>query len=636
MPHLLKLMDNPKRIVGELGLISLAVLVRWGIDQAVRGGAEISWWETMVLLAAGTALVQAVLYLWASPALESPWELWSGRAWCLLALAGWAGWPFSAHAVAMPVLAWALAAALFLAVHHQMGVWCQSRPAVLAGWRRVCCGLFLAWSLMASTAFLYTRRPEAGSVDLFYYLCTARDMIRDPQSTPIQAYGYFPGVYAFWRSVLQVTGEDPARIQGAIVALLVANAMLLCAVVRRGPGGWGWGVLASLWYLASATRYDGLAGVTEPLATLPFLLALLLWGGRPWRWPGAILKAVAMGALLGLAVYCKQQAGLLCLGALALAGSWLAEGRRWRDAMVLLLVPAAALGALAAGIAAEGKGWVPLQRGLWKVQAYAPQGSWLGNLYVQARADESLAAAGLVLVVATAWHWYQVLRQRPGTVPSWLAITTWLAVSALASLLQFRLRPYGHYMLLGLPCVVGGVVLWLEHVAWPAVRDRHLVAGLLMSLLALPLLGTHAYHHTLTVWPIRQPPRTPTSIPWFRQPQVQQDMERLRRYIRRGDTILVLPPRYNAVYFLLGVRTARQDGYSFHMPDLQALPWEELSAVVLVTGSVDREDRPVWNGRAVQGIREMLGRRGFRKQEAALGGMELWIRASEQSRSPPQ
>ena len=113
-----------------------------------------------------------------------------------------------------------------------------------------------------------------------------------------------------------------------------------------------------------------------------------------------------MGIFLGLSVYMKQQAGLLTLGAAALFLGRLASDRSARHGWPhLVVIPLVALAALSLGLLAEGRGWVPWQRGLQWAAGYGREGSLLLNLYTQVRGDESAALAAGLSVLAWCGLW---------------------------------------------------------------------------------------------------------------------------------------------------------------------------------------------------------------------------------------
>jgi hypothetical protein len=312
----------------------------------------------------------------------------------------------------------------------------------------------IAVATVATVQYLLMITPQVGGVDFFYYVCNARDMLLRPDAFSTRAYSYFPGVYAFWRTAWLATGGSLLGLQASAVLLVVANSLVLGWIVYRVCRSGSIGALAIFWYLLLASRYQGFAGVTEPLATLPWLVGLAIWQGTTLRGPAGWMRAIGLGIALGLTTYAKQQAGLLTLGAIA----WLMERPATpppyrHDLRQLILVPLIAGGTLLIGILAEGKGMTPLLQGGQLATAYAREGTWLWNLYVQVRHDETAALFALFSLGGWGALYFSSWRTRRLDRP-WLRLASFSILAGIATLIQFRSRPYGHYALLGIPCLV--------------------------------------------------------------------------------------------------------------------------------------------------------------------------------------
>ena len=90
----------------------------------------------------------------------------------------------------------------------------------------------LGWALVTAGLYLIRIRPYIGDVDLFYYLCNARDMNNHSLSSD-DCYSYFPGVYRFWRTVMLTVGERLEIIQWTYVLVILTNVLLVAAIVWR-------------------------------------------------------------------------------------------------------------------------------------------------------------------------------------------------------------------------------------------------------------------------------------------------------------------------------------------------------------------------------------------------------------------
>src|SRR5207245_1584080 len=107
-------------------------------------------------------------------------------------------------------------------------------------------------------------RDTVEGVDFYYYVCFARDLASGANDVPVARYMYFPGVYLFWRSVLRVAGESLSALQWAYVSLILANALVVGAVIVRVSRSIPAGVFGAIWYLILCSRFEGFIGTTEP------------------------------------------------------------------------------------------------------------------------------------------------------------------------------------------------------------------------------------------------------------------------------------------------------------------------------------------------------------------------------------
>lgn len=497
----------------------------------------------------------------------------------------------------------------------------------------------LGWSVLllgvvSAGIYLQQIRSYAGGVDFFFLICNARDMLEAPDQIALNAYRYFPGAYAFWRTVMALGGQQLAWLQAAVIVVAVVNATLCSAIVVRLTRHLAAGVFALLWCLALSSRYQGFTGVMEPLATLPFLAGLLLWGGVPLRGRRGLACALLLGACLGCSLWFKQQAGLLSLGALWLVVNWrLAPAERRHELPPLCLLPLSAVASFLLLILSEGHGWQPLRQGLSMLGSYPAQGSWWHNLYVQVRGDElAFLSAGMV-VVSLAWIVLSASRRARWLGQPWLEVTGFCLLAAAATLLQFRTRAYGHYMLLAVPPLVVSAVTLAARQA-----PRHLgslsqhplrwflVAGSALLLLWYPAGAPASWH----IWRVTSPANLASHQLWHRQAAVAADLRELARQIARGETLYVLPPRHHSVHYLLGTRSLEPWGYGFRMPELEQMPWQQFDAVLLLHGGLDESDRQVWTPGQQAEASRILARSGFRPV-AQLRTMRLYRRQLEEA-----
>ena len=323
------------------------------------------------------------------------------------------------------------------------------------GYRRALLVAGLGWALVTACLYLVRIRPFIGDVDLFYYLCNARDM-NNHSLTSNDCYSYFPGVYSFWRTVMLTVGQRLEAIQWTYLLVILTNVLLVAAIVWRHSRCLASSLFAGCWLLVLTSRFQATGGETELLATIPLLVAVLYWSGQPLRGNRGWRYSLALGIGLALTLYAKQQAGLLSLGALALLLSY-----RWRSKSdqhqlpLLIAIPVIAAVLFLLAILLEGAGWQPLQIGLATVADYEREGSWWSNLYVQLRRDETAGLAALFSGLVLAGCLWRKNSRSTKT----LELVLFLAIGALCTLWQLRSRAYHHYMLLAAPGLVISTVL---------------------------------------------------------------------------------------------------------------------------------------------------------------------------------
>jgi len=468
-------------------------------------------------------------------------------------------------------------------------------------------------------------------------------MVDAPASVSLQCYQYFPGVYAFWRTAMRIVGFDLAHLQSVYLAVLILNGLLVGSVLMRLVQSRSAAVFGVIWYWVLCSRFQGLEGIAEPIATVPFLFGLLCWGGRALVGARGVLRAVGLGVALGLTVYVRQQAGLLALGTVWLllpaalrhrnpcSGKWtfLTGVPDWR---VLLLLPLTASVMFGVALRAEGQGWEPLQIGLAHVGSYATRGDLIGNLYTIARTDESATLALFLCLGALAWR--SRSQNLDGVEQPWREVVGFCAIAIVATLWQFRTRPYGHYALLAVPCLVIASVAVTSQVLLPHWasygKRRQWLMGLVLA--AVPLLVGSWRPGTLAIWRVI-PDRQVTYRPlWHRQPDITRDLEQIRQIVPHGSSLLVLPPRHRSIHYLTGTRSSRHRGYGFRTRSLEELSWATFGWVVLMTAGLDETDLSIWGAEQIEDAVTALNQNGFR-EEVRLKTMRVFQRRADSTES---
>ena len=133
-------------------------------------------------------------------------------------------------------------------------------------------------------------------------------------------YKYFPGVYAFWRWVITLFGDSLVSLQWRYLGVLILNGLLVAAILYRTSGRVSWSWYGLFWYLVASERFQGFAGTTGPIATIPLLMALLAWAGRPIVGKSAWIYVLVIGTgkdtkrLNGITHSDKSYTAVLSLG----------------------------------------------------------------------------------------------------------------------------------------------------------------------------------------------------------------------------------------------------------------------------------------------------------------------------------
>ena len=505
--------------------------------------------------------------------------LWLAASLCL-----WFAWPHAPDFAAQPLWLWlqiGVVAALPLTLLELV------TPPNACGPTRylwVLCGIGCGISLLATMVHLLAMRASIGGVDFFFYVVNARDMIEVPGEVTSISYQYFPGVFQFWRCAFRLSDGDLAGLQWSYLVILVSNAVLIAAIIWSMSRRVELSVLGAVWYVVLLTRFEGLYGITEPIATLPLLIGLLAWQGKPLIPATGWWRASLLGVAIGIAVATKQQAGLLSVAASALLlQQWLPPKPRhqWRWLFALPII--ATLTVLGITLL-EGQGFEPLRVGLGMVSAYEPQGSFLQNTWKMVRNDESSALFAALAFAA----WVSILvipaLRRLFIDSDWFAVTSFCVLAMLLSLVQLRTRGYYHYALLGAPFLVIACLLLTAKLVIPRLLAARVAAITWLEiscLLVFPLFYTGGNAQSLAVWRL-DPAAFPTTKLWHESPEVTAALLKIGQEINGGERIFLFPPRHNVVHYLLGSRSANARGYGFLGEKIEAIDWSRAQHVVLV------------------------------------------------------
>lgn len=504
------------------------------------------------------------------------------------------------------------------------------------GFQKTVIPLWISCGLVGAVSYLLEAKHISGGIDWFYYLCYSRDGIHD-YGTADNMYSYFPGIYQFWKATMRLVGTDVASLQNVIVVTLGLNAVLVGVVIYQHTRCKLISSGAALWALVVLIRFDGLRGESEIIASLFFLSTMIAWNGTPldqWKkWK--LLFVFSLG--LGLTVYLKQQAGLLAVGALALGWEQLSprssNPHRWG---MLVSLPILAMLLLIGFVLIEGRGLEPLSLGLSTAASYPSRDSWLHNLYVQFRHDESF----WIVVMVTMVMFIRQQQKRPeGSSPtntSSARLVKFLLVSGFVTLLQFKIRPYHHYLLLTIPAfTISAAIIWHEH---RYLIERGFKQRMLMVFLAvLPFCWAEDYQWAYHPAQLPTESQVAELTNWHQQESTARIITELKRNIPSAMPLMILPSRHNSIHYLADTRSSSPHGYSFnegaYFGNEMWLPMLESTAseyVLLLGENVrDEVDCTIWDARRIGQARRILKIRGYKRVEGATE-IELYKRDAGQ------
>lgn len=557
-------------------------------------------------------------------------ELLLIASWTLLTLAGFIAWPNCMYPQHHPIaFLFTFGAAVTFPMSLSFSTDNQRRAQLYA---KAVVAIYACLSVISVAGFYFAVRPHIQSIDFFYYICYARDQIRDNETAHMVRYAHFPGVYTFWRSVMHAGGQALGTLQWAYVGLLLANAIAVAGIIHRMTGSPFAPLFGAIWYAVLCTRFEGTFGVTEPLCSLPLLCSLWYWAGRPLRNRIGIKCALAIGAGFALCLYGKQQGGLLWMGAFSLLPGLFTGPKENRHQLPLtILVGVTAVLLFFVLILLEGHGFDPLRIGLGFAKGYKTHGSAMENLQSIIRNDATIALAAVFSFVcwALALAGSAIRGQRDAEDSRRISITGFAILGAAGTLVQFMRRPYLHYALLCLPFIVVATIITVNGILRRLpdhVRKTPLTALLLLHLAALPLLwGSDDPRNArlLRDWLKPQPYRP---LCWYEQPDVSEDLAELRNLIPAGTDLLVIPPRRNSIHFVLGTSPQSfANGYNWALD--APLLYETISKpnlkVALVINNLGPGDQENWNGFECDKVIKKMGDENF-KPVVSLKTVTLW------------
>lgn len=405
------------------------------------------------------------------------------------------------------------------------------------------------WFIAISTYFLIQARSVVDGVDLAFFVNYARDWVWGYELSGPTRYAYFPGAYVLWAFVLLVYEASDVVVRSTIVAVLLANSILVGCLTRVLTRSTIAAVYAAATYIAIASRYEAFHGTTEPIATIPFLIGVIAWQlanqrRRPY------LAAMVVGVGIGVALFCKQQAGLLSLGAIWLLApespeqdgvtSSLGSTIRKRTGGLVIATITAAVTFLVA-ILMLGDGWLPIADGLRTATNYGVAGNWRDNLIWISQIDRSFF---VMVVVSTIFLFIP-------RMPNRRAIGI-LTVAGFATFIQFRSRGFAHYTLLAVPCfsvvfVSGLCGLWNSNASQSYSSRLKNVA--LFALILLPAAYVRPDPAVLALLRVWDPISIDENfVAWHEQPRMAESISTLRPLISLGDPIVVVPSRRGVLY----------------------------------------------------------------------------------------
>jgi hypothetical protein len=421
--------------------------------------------------------------------------------------------------------------------------------------------------LYSALQYLLFMRPKIITSDFFFYVCTARDMVAGFED--FSRYFYFPGIYTFWRIILVLTDGSLDSLQWSYMGILAINALLMAGIVWRTVHNIFASVIAFLWYLLFCSRFDGFLGFAEPIATVPILTGLFLWGGKPLIGKRGFLRILALGTGLGLAVYVRQLAGPVSLGAISLVITYILQDNRnpFIAFKHLILLPLIAVSVVLIGILLEGYGFQPLMIGLQHLADYGGKRTIVWEIiWPLGRRVPALTICSVIAFLV--WIASGALKRfRPLIVNPWWQIAGFTAIGGFLSLISHIARATAHYALFtGSMLILSSIITFVAALRYVPEGYRSTpVFYFLIAILALgPFVRTNSTTQ-LCVWPpFEKPVRSVQLTPWPLRTRQRAALESMKKHIKPMEMVYVLPPSVNDVHFFL---QTRYTSYGFFYPN---------------------------------------------------------------------
>lgn len=449
--------------------------------------------------------------------------------------------------------------------------------------------LYILSAIFVSSVLYWIRnQPTVSGVDFLFYLLTSRDLLSGIEPNPYN-YIYFPGVYEFWKAAYRLADGSLNKIQWSYLSVVIANGILVGLILLRSCRNKLLALFGSSCYLILASRSEAVFGITEPLATLPMLFAMLLIFPSPKL---DYLKLSVLGLGIASAIFMKQQCGLVALGVIGLMIAETPESNNIRGKILTYLprgifLTAASLAFLFVLFQLHGSGVPRILMGIKAVGDYESSGNFIKHLIGFNRALHGY----LVLFFVVGFYILFSKDDRKYKPNSNLILFCF--VGAFFSLVQFWKRGYLHYGLIPLPFMIIAVSAFLPLVKW-----EHWLARIKLKISALRLSSVGLMHAFMSVFTSMIFVSTGVFSSFFKPlPDTSIGSSALAneicQHLQPGADVFVYPAIYNEVHWLCKTRLVSSPlSYGWHPIDRQLMARiidsPTINAVVLMKDEKNR------------------------------------------------